>query len=65
MSGYNESNVEDNSKYKPRKSEMKVFSKYSFYRAGRGNQLKKWFIQLPRLWQKSQEWSKALNNLKK
>lgn len=41
MSGYNESNVEDNSKYKPRKSEMKVFSKYSFYRAGRGNQLKK------------------------
>lgn len=37
MSGYNKLNVEDNSKYKFRKSEMKVFFKYSFYRVGRGN----------------------------
>lgn len=37
----------------PRKKEIKVISKCSFYRLGRGNKLKSDFLQLPRLAKKS------------
>lgn len=53
-----------NSKYKPQEYEIMVISKWSFYGSGRGNEFKKLFLQLLRLWQKDQERSEALNNLK-